>query len=120
MSLITNSAHAFATAIADLKKTGRFLQSEVLPALKTLKADAPMIEAITGLVSPQLVNVERVGEAVLGVVIQAIQDGGAASGANGLSITLDAVLVADIRSIVPAVKAAATQLTAAVPTPAAA
>jgi hypothetical protein len=49
MSLITTTAHAFATAIADLKKSAKFIEVEVLPALKTLKADAPTIEAISGL-----------------------------------------------------------------------
>jgi hypothetical protein len=40
------------------------------------------------------------------VVIKAIEDAGAAVGANGLNVTLDAQLVADIKSIAPAVKAA--------------
>jgi hypothetical protein len=114
MSLINTAAHAFATAIADLKKSAKFIQAEVLPALKVLKADAPTIEAITGLISPQLVNVERVGEAVLGVLIQAITDAGTAANANGMSVTFDAALVADIRAIMPAVQAAAKQL---LPTP---
>jgi hypothetical protein len=47
-----------------------------------------------------------VGFAVLGVVIKAIEDDGAAVGANGLNVTLDAQLVADVKSIALAVKAA--------------
>jgi hypothetical protein len=107
MSLITNLGHAYATAIGDLKKLANFVETKALPILETAKADAPTIEAITGLVSPQLVNIERTGEAVLGVVIQAIEDAGTAAGAGGLSVSLDAALVADIKAIMPTVKAAA-------------
>jgi hypothetical protein len=37
-------------------------------------------------------------------VIKAIDDAGAAAGANGLNLSLDAQLVADIKSIAPVVK----------------
>jgi hypothetical protein len=57
--------------------------------------------------SPQAANIERVGFAVLGVVIKAIDDAGAAAGANGLNLSLDAQLVADIKSIAPVVKSSA-------------
>ena len=49
---------------------------------------------------------ERAGFAVLGVVINAIDAAGAAAGANGLNVTLDAQLVADIKVIASSVKAA--------------
>jgi hypothetical protein len=40
------------------------------------------------------------------VVIKAIEDAGAAAGANGLNVSLDAQLVADIKSIAATVKGA--------------
>jgi len=83
MSLILTLGHAYAVAIGDLKKAATFVETKALPALQAVKADAPTVEAITALVCPQLANVERVGEAVLGVVIQAIEDAGAAAGAGG-------------------------------------
>jgi hypothetical protein len=61
---------------------------------------------VTALVSPQAANIERVGFEVLGVVIKAIEDAGAAAGANGLNVTLDAQLVSDIKAISTAVKVA--------------
>jgi hypothetical protein len=61
---------------------------------------------VTALVSPQAANIERVGFAVLGVVIKAIDDAGTAAGASGLNVSLDAQLVADIKSIAPVVKGA--------------
>ena len=56
--------------------------------------------------APRLANIERVGFAVLGVVIKAIEDAGAAAGSNDLNVTLDAHLVSDIKAISPAVKVA--------------
>ena len=71
---------------------------------------ASTIEAVTGLVSPAAVNIERVAFAVLGVLIKAIGDGGQAIVAGGLNVQLDAALVADIKSIIPAVKTQAASL----------
>jgi len=42
-----------------------FRGNQGLPALQKLEVEAPTIEAITALVSPQLANIERVGDAVL-------------------------------------------------------
>lgn len=106
MNLITTMEHVYAIAIGDMKKAGAFVQSKLLPALTKAEASAGTIEAITGLVSPQLENIERVGAAVLGVVIKAIEDAGAAAGAGGVSVSLDAALIADVKAIIPAIKAA--------------
>jgi hypothetical protein len=54
---------------------------------------------VTALVGPQAANIERAGFAVICVVIKAIEDAGAAAGANGLA--------ADIKSIGPGFKSAA-------------
>ena len=52
------------------------------------------------------------------MVIQAIEDAGAAVGAGGMSVSLDAALVADIKAILPAIKAAAKPVPPAVVAPA--
>jgi hypothetical protein len=103
-ALITSIEHAFATAASDTVKVAKFVETSVLPVLKKAQADAPTIEAVTALVSPQAANIERVGFAVLGVVVKAIDDAGTATGASGLNIRLDAQLIADIKSIASAVK----------------
>ena len=105
-ALITSVEHALATAASDTVKVAKFVETSVLPVLKTVKADESTIEAITSLVSPQAPNIERAGFAVLGVVINALDAAGAAAGANGLNVTLDAQLVADIKAIAAAVKGA--------------
>ena len=98
--------HALAAAASDVVKTGKFVETSVLPVLKTAHANESTIESITSLVSPQAANIERLGFAVLGVVINALDAAGAAAGANGLNVSLDAQLVADIKAIAAAVKGA--------------
>jgi hypothetical protein len=105
-ALITNVGHALAVAASDTVKVAKFVATSVLPVLKKAQADQPTIEAITGLVSPQAANIERAGFAALRGAINAIDAAGAAAGANGLNVTLDAQLVADIKAIASAVKGA--------------
>ena len=105
-ALINTVEHALAVAASDTVKAAEFVETNVLPMLKKAQADQSTIEAVTGLVSPQAANIERAGFAVLGVVINALDAAGAAAGANGLNVTLDAQLVADIKAIAAAVKGA--------------
>jgi hypothetical protein len=98
-ALIQSVEHALAVAASDVVKTAKFVELTVLPVLKEAQANQSTIEAITGLVSPQAANIERAGFAVIGVVINALHAAGAAAGANGLKVTLDAQLVADIKAI---------------------
>ena len=113
--LIVSVEHALATAASDVVKVAKFVETSVLPALKTAQANQSTIESITSLVSPQAANIERAGFAVLGVVINALDAAGAAAGANGLNVTLDAQLVADIKAIAAAVKGAMSPAVAAAP-----
>ena len=116
MSALINSVeHSLAVAAMDVVKTAKFVETSVLPVLKTVKADESTIEAITSLVSPQAANIERAGFAVLGVVINALDAAGAAAGANGLNVSFDAQLVADIKAIAAAVKGAVGPAVAAAP-----
>lgn len=111
MSLISSLEHAYATAAQAIVNEAKVISSKVLPALQKAEVEAPTIEAITALVSPAAANIERTGFAVLGTVIKAIEDAGTAATAGGLSISLDAALVADIKAIMPAVKSAAPAVT---------
>ena len=107
MSLITTMDHAYAAAAKDVVAAANFVQGKVLPLLQKANAQASTIEAITGLVSPGAANVERAAFAVLGTVIKSVEAAGAAAGAGGLNIQLDATLVSDIKAIIPAVKSQA-------------
>jgi antitoxin component of RelBE/YafQ-DinJ toxin-antitoxin module len=99
----------------DVVKTAKFVETSVLPVLKSAQANQSTIETVTSLVSPQAANIERAGFAVLGVIINAIDAAGAAAGANGLNVTLDAQLVADVKAIAAAVKRAMGPAVAAAP-----
>ena len=107
MSALINSVeHALAVAAQDVVKTAKFVETSVLPVLKEAQANQSTIESITALVSPSAANIERAGFAMLGVVINALDAAGTAAGANGLNVTFDAQLVADIKAIAAAVKGA--------------
>jgi len=114
-ALITSVEHALATAASDTVKVAKFVETSVLPVLKSAQANSSTLEAVTGLVSPQAANIERAGFAVLGVIINAIDAAGVAAGANGLNVTLDAQLVADVKAIAAAVKGAMGPAVAAAP-----
>ena len=107
MSALINSVeHALAAAASDVVKAAHFVEVSVVPVLKKAQADQSTIESITSLVSPQAANIERAAFAVLGVIVNALDAANAAASANGLNVSLDAQLVADIKAIAPAVKAA--------------
>jgi len=108
MSLIKTVEHAYAVASQDIVKSAKFVENSVLPLLQKAQTNASTIEAITALVSPQAANVERTAFSVLGTIIKAIEDANTAASSGGVNITLDAALVADVKSIIPAVKGQAT------------
>lgn len=66
---------------------------------------APTAEALSNLVVPGSGAFEAHLLDVWGVAASAVNDAGAAAGANGISITLDQNLVNDIKSFIPSVKA---------------
>ena len=105
MSIILSIGHDYALAINDLKKAGSFVESKVLPVLQAVHADAPAIEAVSGILSPSLISIEKIGDEVLGAVIAALVAAGEAQ-KGGLSVSLSEEIVADIKSILGAVKAA--------------
>jgi hypothetical protein len=71
--------------------------------IKAEKAE-PETEALTALYFPQAVELERGAFALLGVAAQAVADAGNAAEANGVDVTLDAQLVADIKVLIQAVE----------------
>ena len=119
MSLINTVEHALAKAAQDIVVAAKFVASTIVPVLQKAKTDETTIEAVTGLVSPAAVNIERAAFALLGVVIKAMSDGSQAVLSGGLNVQLDAALVADIKSIMAAVQgqAAASGATASATAP---
>ena len=110
MNLITTTEHALASAAKEIVAAAKFIQSSVIPLLNKASTQASTIEAVTGLVDPAAVNIERAAFALLGVVIKAMGDGSQAVLANGLNVQLDAALAADIKAIMAVVKSQAAPL----------
>jgi hypothetical protein len=95
-----NIGHFFATVASDIVKGAKAVALGMQQAQKA----EPEIEALTGLVFPQAVELERGAFALLGMAAQAVGETGDAVAANGVNITLDAQLVADIKGLIAAVE----------------
>ena len=102
----------FAKAGTWLLKIGSAVKNGVLKvvgASATLDAElkkvAPTVEALSNLVVPGSGTFEAHLLDVWGVVASAVHDAGDSAAANGVNVTLDAALIADIKAILPAVQA---------------
>jgi hypothetical protein len=98
---IATIQHAFATVWHDVIVG----QKAVDKAFAAVSKDAPQIEAITSLIpgyGAAAADLERIAFAAFGYITAAVDSAGAAAGANGVSVTLDADLVAEIQKIIAA------------------
>ncbi|MGB9072912.1 MAG: hypothetical protein WCC22_09585 [Terriglobales bacterium] len=95
-----NIGHFFATVAADIVKGARAAANLMTKAEKI----EPEVEALTGVLFPQAVELERAGFALLGMAAQVVSETGDAAAANGLNIALDQQLVADIKALIPAIE----------------
>jgi hypothetical protein len=105
-------------AAQDVVKAAKVVEQAVLPVLKKAASSETTVEAVTGLIDPMAVGIERTAFAALGVIIQSITAAGAAAAGGGVNVSLDAALLADIKAITPTVKAKAATLLASVGAPA--
>ncbi|HZT32781.1 MAG TPA: hypothetical protein VE999_01600 [Gemmataceae bacterium] len=87
--------HAVASVAHDIVKIAR----AVVPVLQKVQGQEATVEALTSLVDPNAVNIERAAFAVLGKVCVAITDAGNAVAANGLNLQLDAQEIADLKAV---------------------
>lgn len=95
-----NIGHFFATVAGDIVKGARAVASVMV---KVGKAE-PEVEAISSLLFPQAVALERGAFALLGLAAQAVHEAGDAAAANGINLALDAQLVADIKALIQAIE----------------
>ena len=95
-----NIGHFFARVAGDIVKGARAVASVMLKAQKA----EPEIEALTGLVFPQAVELERGAFALLGLAAQAVHEAGDAASQNGINIVLDQQLIADIKALIVAIE----------------
>lgn len=105
--LVSSFGHAFAIVAQDAVKAKNFIVHTLLPVVQKIEKAEPTIEAITAMIDPAAVNVERVAFAVLGKIAEAVHSADAAATAGGLNIALDSAAIADVKAVLAAFKAKA-------------
>jgi hypothetical protein len=95
-----NIGHFFATVAGDIVKGARAVGTVLL---KVQKAE-PEIEALSSLIFPQAVELERGAFALLGKAVQAVSEAGDAAAQNGVNVVLDAQFVADLKALILAIE----------------
>ena len=91
-----SAGHAFASLFKDVVTVSK----KVVVALGSLQHEAPLIESLTSLVSPQAAAVEQIAFGALGELVAAVQATETASGANGLNVAFDASVIAEVKKLV--------------------
>ena len=91
-----SAGHAFASLFKDVVTVSK----KVVVALGGLQNEAHLIETLTSLVSPQAAAVEQIAFGALGELIAAVQATETAAGANGINISFDASVVAEVKKLI--------------------
>jgi hypothetical protein len=78
---------------------------DALKVTSFLQKNSVEITKLAALAGKQGANVETVGVNLISQVAAAIKAGGTAAGASGLSVTFDAAVIADVKSLVEAIEA---------------
>jgi hypothetical protein len=107
-----NVGHFFATVAGDIVEGARAVGTVLL---KVQKAELET-EALSSLIFPQAVELERGAFALLGKAVQAVTEAGDAAAQNGVNVVLDAQFVADLKALILAIEQYAK--TAGIPKPA--
>jgi|ERR1017187_4497774 hypothetical protein len=85
--------------------------AEKAPAIAAeVEKDAPEVAALVELAFPGFAAIEPAAIATFEVICDAVEGAGPAAAQNGLSVSLDKTLIADIQQILPQLKALAAKL----------
>jgi hypothetical protein len=90
-----SAGHAFASLFKDVVTVSK----KVVTAIGGLQGEATVIESLTSLVSPQAAAVEQIAFGALGELVAAVQATETAAAANGVNITFDASVVAEVKKL---------------------
>jgi hypothetical protein len=88
--------HAFASLFKDVVT----VSNKVITVIGEVGKDATLIEQLTALVSPQSVVVEQIAFGALGELVAAVQALESASAANGVNVSFDATVVAEVQKLI--------------------
>lgn len=87
--------HAFASSFKEVVT----ISKKVVTELAKVQGQAPLIESLTSLVSPQAAAVEQIAFGALGELIAAVNATETAAGANGFNVSFDASVVAEVKKL---------------------
>lgn len=90
------AGHAFASLFKDVVTVSK----KVVSALSGLQNNEKLIESLTSLVSPQAAAVEQIAFGALGELIAAVQATETAASANGINVSFDASVIAEVRKLI--------------------
>ncbi len=91
-----SAGHAFASLFKDVVTVSK----KVVTALGGLQNEEKLIESLTSLVSPQAAAVEQIAFGALGELVAAVQATETAAGANGVNVTFDASVIAEVKKLI--------------------
>lgn len=108
---------SFKGIVSKLVAAAKDFKAEVLKAAEKAPAiaadvakDAPEVEALIELAFPGAAALEQTALNAFEVIVTAVEAAGSTASANGLSVSLDKTLIADIQAVLPALKAFAAKL----------
>lgn len=108
---------SFKGVVAKFVAAAKDFKSDVLKAAEKTPAivadvqkDAPEVEALVELAFPGAAAIEQTALAAFELIADAVEAAGPAAAANGLSVSLDKTLIADVQKALPALKAAASKI----------
>jgi hypothetical protein len=104
-----SAGHAFASLFKDVVTVSK----KVVSALGGIQNEETLIESLTSLVSPQAAAVEQIAFGALGELVAAVQATETAAGANGVNVSFDASVVAEVRALIKDFPEILTQVEAA-------
>ena len=90
-----SAGHAFASLFKDVVTVSK----KVVTALSAVQGEAQLIESLTSLVSPQASAAEQIAFGALGELVAAVKATETAAGANGVNVSFDASVVAEVRKL---------------------
>ena len=104
-----SAGHAFAALFKDVVTVSK----KVVSALGDIQKNEKLIESLTSLVSPQAAAVEQIAFGALGELVAAVQATETAAGANGINVSFDASVIAEVRKLITDFPEILTQVEAA-------
>lgn len=104
-----SAGHAFASLFKDVVT----ISKKVSTALGGVQGEATLVESLTDLVSPQAGAVEQIAFGALGELVAAVNATETAASANGINVSFDASVVAEVKKLITDFPQVITQVEAA-------